>query len=85
MSLQQRNRDRVLTNKANYDAAVSQTQPPPSSAFYRGFQGGRHVVQTVAGDVYRCDALSNGATAVGDKIGLSLTIGGTPQIDTMPR
>ncbi|BAS55388.1 hypothetical protein NIES2135_53270 [Leptolyngbya boryana NIES-2135] len=85
MSLQQRNRDRVLTNKANYDAAVSQTQPPPTSAFYQGFRDGRHIVKTVAGDVYHGVSLSNGATAIGDKIGLSLTAGGVPQIDTMPR
>lgn len=84
-TLSQRNRDRILTTKANYDAIVGQMSAPPATGFYRGVQNGRHVIQSLSGDRYYCDSISNGATAIGDKVGLNLTIGGTPQMDAMPR
>lgn len=86
MNLQQRNLDRILSNKANYDTSVAALRPPAAEAYYRGVNSsGRHIVQTLNGNIYYGDALSNGATAIGDKVGLNLTLGGTPQIDMMPR
>ncbi len=86
MSLLARNRDRLLTAQSNYNTSVSELPTQPSSAFVQGYDAvrGQVIVKTIEGDVFYCQSQTNGSMAIGNKVSLNLTQGGTPSVDGMP-
>ena len=83
--LSQRNADRLNQATADYNQRQLTPTPPPTFAFYLGYDKGLHKAKGVDGSVYYGQFISTGGVATGVKVSVSLTRGGVPQFDTMPR
>jgi hypothetical protein len=85
--LQDRNSQSLDDATAAYNDRLLAPTSPPSYGFYLGYDGdrARHKVQSLTGDIYHGQFISTGAVGIGDKVSISLTRGGIPQFDAMPR